>query len=132
MASQPGDVQSATSKHESRRERFARYDDIVNAVIRKYIEIKSLSPVVASCIDPETTKQSQRLSFEAIGYATDIERATERALGTDRLDLQAAWFNMALGQPVKPTLRNEVVWRCGRIYSARDLAPWSYWNKRPR
>jgi hypothetical protein len=122
------DAVRAPSPTFSKRELYAHYEDVTNAVIKQYVHIKSLSPVVAQSIDPHPLLQSQKLSFDLVGYGVDIELATEQVL-QDHLDLQAAWFSMALNESVSPALRKDVLWKCGRIYNARNLAPWRYWRR---
>jgi hypothetical protein len=125
---QPKNAAHATSNTFTKRERFAHYADIVNAIIHEYVRIKNLSPIVAQTFDPHPVTTSQKLTLNVIGYKIDIENATEQAL-KDRLDLQAAWFGMALGERVPPELRQEVIWACGRLYAARFLQPWAYWRR---
>lgn len=125
---QPRDAARATSNEFTKRERFAHYEDITNAVIREYVRIKSLHPVIAQSFDPSPVTTSQKLTLDLIGYKIDIEKATEYGL-KDRLDLQSSWFLIALDKTVSPELRDEVIWKCGRIYSARNLAPWRYWRR---
>ncbi|WP_047495858.1 hypothetical protein [Terriglobus sp. TAA 43] len=126
--SQLTDAAQAESEAFTKRERFAHYEDITNAVIREYVRIKSLHPVIAQSFDPNPVTASQKLTLDLIGYKIDIEKATEYAL-KDRLDLQVTWFSLALDKPVSPELREEVIWKCGRIYGARNLAPWRYWRR---
>jgi len=95
-------------------------------VIAEYVRLKSLPPLVASCVDPEETKLPEKLTFGLVEYIADIETATERAL-ENRPDLQASWWHLALGEAVDQRQRNEVIWRCGRLYHAREIAPWRYW-----
>jgi hypothetical protein len=121
-------VTEQSAANHTKQERAAYYEKAALAVITEYLRIKSLSPIVASNPDPEPLTRSQRLTFDLVGYAVDIEHATEKAL-EGRPDLQSVWFSIALGEPVQAALRNEVSWRCGRIYSARRIEPWKYWRR---
>lgn len=121
-------VESAASSFRSKGELLAYFQNSFNAVVAEYVRIKQLSPVVASTFDPEGTDRSDKLTFDLVGYAVDIERATESAL-RDSPELQQTWFALAQGQPADPKLAHRVIEKCGRIYSARRLEPWRYWSR---
>ncbi|SFS10798.1 hypothetical protein SAMN05421771_1849 [Granulicella pectinivorans] len=110
----------------SKRDLLERYENACMAVICEYVRIRSLSPIIASQIDPEPTNQPQKLTFDLVGYAVDIEKATEKAL-EGRPDLQRNWFQLAFGEPVVAAPKKELFLRCGRLYIARNLAPSRYW-----
>lgn len=109
----------------TRAELQDHYQNVFSAVVAEYVKLRALSPVVASVVDPEGIGKSAKLSYDAINHIVDIENATTKAL-ENRLDLQAAWFCLALGEAVAPKLARETVTRCGRLYVARELAPWYY------
>jgi hypothetical protein len=117
----------------TRAELYEHYELVFYAVAKEYARLRALSPVVASIVDPDGIGKSTKLTFDSVNYAVDIERATEKALES-RLDLQAAWFCLALDEPVNPKLARDTITQCGRIYSARKLAPWHYHkpNKYPQ
>lgn len=112
----------------SQQERELYYERVALVVIEKYVEVRSLSPLVASIIDPDHAGKSTKLTFNHLDYIADIEMATERALA-HLPNLQAAWFALAKGDPIAADLRTDVLQRCGRIYAARRLEPWKYWRK---
>lgn len=109
----------------TRAELDAHYQKVFHAVVAEYVKLKALSPIVASSIDPDGIGKSTKLTYGNIDYIVDIESATEKAL-ENRLDLQATWFCLALGEAVAPKLARETISRCGRLYVARGLAPWKY------
>ncbi|MBW4039203.1 MAG: hypothetical protein HIU91_10075 [Acidobacteria bacterium] len=109
----------------TRAELQAHYQNVFYAVVAEYVNLKALSPVVASIVDPDGIGKSTKLNYDAIHYIVDIEFATTKAL-ENRLDLQAAWFCLASGEAVAPKLARETITRCGRLYAARKLAPWYY------
>lgn len=112
----------------SKRDLYAHYEDTFNSVVREYIHTRQLSPVVAHQIDPDPITCSEKLTALGIEFCCDVEKATEIALA-GRLDLQAAWFEMAAGHHVTRTLAHEVIMKCGRLYAARKLAPWLYFRR---
>jgi hypothetical protein len=56
-----------------------------------------------------------------------VERITELALGGDH-ELEAAWFKLAQGESVPRAIEAQVVNKCGRLYSARELDPRRYFG----
>ena len=114
------------AKAESAADRYSRYHDIVRAVIRTYVETKQLSPLVACEIDQDAPP-NKRLTVNAVCHLADIEIATAKAL-QGKPELQAAWFQLALENPVEAKLEQQVVKRCGPLYAARGLEPWFYFR----
>lgn len=111
----------------TKREQALYRERTALAVIAEWVRIRSLEPVIAHCIDPDPVQRSQRLSYDLIGFACDIELATEKALANEP-ELQRTWLNIAQDKPVSANLRNKVLQACGRVYVGRGLEPWRYWQ----
>jgi hypothetical protein len=109
----------------SKKELFEHYKDSFCAVVAEYTRVKQLSPVVAANYDPENFGRSTKLHPGLIDWLVDVEHATTEAL-RDRPDLQAAWFKIALEEPVDLHLERQTIERCGRFYVARKLEPYRY------
>ena len=118
---------TSPARAETRAERYSRYQEIVRAVIKSYVETRERSPIVAFEIDPDAVTRSKRLTIDGIAHIADIERATALALA-DEPELQQAWFALALEKPIEPELEKRVVELCGPLYAARNLAPWVYFR----
>ena len=103
----------------SAAEVYEQHKHLFNAVTSRYARARQSSPVVACQIDPAPVTRSNKLSTEDIHFASDVERITERALGT-RLDLQAAWFSLVLGEHVPQKIAREVIAVCARAYRPVD------------
>jgi hypothetical protein len=115
-----------TSRFTSRREYQDYIARVFKGVTSQYLEVLQLPAVCAIRIDPESPSRSRKLTQGDIHFKVDVERATELVL-RDRVDLQSAWFRLAANdETVDPKQAHEVIARCGRIYVARDLAPWLY------
>lgn len=117
----------------SKGELFTQYLDIFNAVTEAYVYTKSLSLVVAHRLDDDPTTRSEKLTVDGIHFAIDVQHATEEALKNEP-ELQSAWFAFVAGEKVEPKISQQLVWKCGRIYEARKLAPWKYFviNRYPK
>jgi len=126
LAGKPGPIRSKVELYE-------KYEGIFQAVTKAYLHIKQLSPLIACQADPnDPTSRSEKLTTDAINFAVDVERSTERAL-SDSPELQAVWFRLVAGETVAPKLAKQTTILCGRVYSANKLEPWRYFrhNKYP-
>lgn len=131
LAAQLDKISEQNAVRWTRQERAAYHDKSTVAVIEAYVRIRQLEPVVSSNPDPDPNTRREKLTYGLIDWIADIEMATEQAL-KDRIDLQSAWFSMALDESVDLRLRSEVVSRCGRVYVGRGLEPWKYWRRKSR
>lgn len=116
---------AAPSSFRSRAELLAHFENSFTATVMQYSKLKTSSPIVASCCDPDGLDRSERLTPDAIEYLADIENATRCAL-RDKPQLEGVWFALALGQPTEPKLAQQCMEACGRVYAARGLEPWKY------
>lgn len=113
----------------SKSELLEKYGNVFRSVTESYVHTKCLSPIVAHQIDSDDpTSRSEKLTVDAIHFAADVERSTERAL-SDRPELQAVWFRLVAGETVAPKLAKEVITLCGRVYTANKLEPWRYFRR---
>jgi hypothetical protein len=101
-----------------------RLKGIFDSVIAAYLDIASLSPLVACSYDDE--HRSRKLGPELIHYKADIENATSKALKNNP-DLIRQWEDAVFDEAtnVSPAIVRE----CGRVYSARKLQPHIYLKK---
>lgn len=122
-----GDVaaRAATASFRSKGDMFAYWQDSFTAVQSEWVRIRQLSPIVSSVFDSDRIGKSEKLSFDLVDYACDIERATETAL-KDAPELQRIWFQLAQGEAADPKLAQSCTAKCGRVYAARRLEPWKY------
>ena len=118
----------ATPSIRSRADLQAHYANSFTATVGEYVRIRQLSPVVAHQIDPNPVVRSVRLSYDHLDYVVDIERATEAAL-REKPELQRAWFQLALGEPVDTGLAQHCIQACGRVYAGRKLEPFRYYRR---
>lgn len=115
----------------SRAERDQYYADVFRSVVQQYVEIVQLPRISAIQRDRDSPSRSRRWTPQDAHYKIDTERATEAAL-RNRKDLQEVWFQLATKDAtVNPMKAGEVASKCGRLYAARGLAPWSYYRKYP-
>ena len=98
------------------------------SVTAAYVDCCQRSATTAHSIDPDSPQTPNKWSPESAHFKADIESATLRALGTD-LGLQAAWWNLVLGERCPAHIAEQVVDRCGRIYAARFLEPQTYFRR---
>jgi hypothetical protein len=127
LAAQLDKLTGQSVARQTARERAIYHEKSALAVIEAYGRIRQLSPVVSSSPDPDPIKRSEKLTYTLIDYCADVESATERALA-NQPELQRVWFDIALDKPAAANLRNKVLQACGRMYTARGLAPWQYWR----
>jgi hypothetical protein len=124
------EAQQAAEKR-TKREQAVFYEKAALETIAAWVKIRSLAPIVSSNPDPDPIKRSERLSYPMIDWVCDIESATSKALA-NLPNLQLCWFDIALEKPVIASQRYEVLQKCGREYSARELMPWVYWQRSRR
>lgn len=131
LSSQLDRIAEQSAARRTKQEQNAYYEKAAIAVIEAYARIRQLSPVVASNLDPDPVKRSEKLTYNLLDWCVDIESGTAKAL-VNLPELQRVWFEIAFGNPVAAGQRNEVLQRCGRIYAARGLEPWRYWRRSTR
>lgn len=125
-------LERAAEQHAVRRtkqERALYYEKAALAIIAEYARVRQLSPIAASNMDPDPVRHSDKLTYALIEWLADVELATEAALA-NLPELQHAWFQLALEEPIPAAQKNEVCFRCGRVYAARHLEMWKYWRRR--
>lgn len=118
----------------SRRDYEDYLDRVFRSTVSQYVEVIQLPAICAIQIDRESPSRSRRWTPQDAHYKCDVEHATEIAL-RDRIDLQQAWFRLvAEDATVHQKETEEVISRCGRLYAARGLSPWTYYreNRYPR
>jgi hypothetical protein len=117
-----------TQNRVTARERFNNEKALVLQVIRGYVVLAALPAMAAGNINPEMVSRSQKWTPQSAAFKIDVENATEKALA-GRPDLHDAWFGIASGETVSPELTRELVVKCGRIYAARGLSPFVYFQR---
>lgn len=92
-------------------------------VIEAYNEIGLLSPIVA--INPDPLAKSTKLDVYGIHFLADVELATKKALGHNTTLIEQ-WQRLINGETVENAAA--IMSRCGRLYKARQLAPFLYFR----
>jgi hypothetical protein len=106
---------------------FSFQKALFEQVAQSYVETKNLSPVTASNPDIDAPL-SKKLSFIAVDFLVDVERATEQAL-KDFPDLQKTWFQLVNGDlNVDPKLAEITIRLTAMVYHERSLDPALYFR----
>jgi hypothetical protein len=113
-------------KFKSRKqyERTKANQKYFESVIDAYREFREYSPVIAVNYDPAS--RSKKLVPGVINFLADVEIATKKVLTTGTLIRQ--WQALIDEEPLPVEVAGSIAHRCGRIYRAKGLAPYTYFR----
>ncbi len=113
------------------RERTAANRVAFRETIVAYRELEYRHPVQAMNLDSHA-KRSMALNPASIDFRVDCENAVLAAIGASP-NLHSTFVALVNDEPVDdPKLAEEVIDRCGRIFTARQLAPYLYFAPKVR
>lgn len=98
---------------------------VFHQVTQAYVDIRSLSPIVAVNYDDEA-KPNRKLNADVIHFICDVESATRKALDNDA-NLLEQWDRLVYQEAQVPNAA-KIASRCGRMYQKRLLAPHEYFR----
>jgi hypothetical protein len=111
----------------TKRELLTQQRNLFDRVISAYVQVRGYPVVVAVDPDDDPVSRSHKWTPTLCHYLVDVELSTTDAL-KELPELQAAWFTLAAGEIVEPSLAEQVVSRCARLYKARGLDPGLYFR----
>ena len=94
------------------------------SVIEAYRQFREYSPVVAVNYDPAC--RNKKLITAIIHFLADVDTATKQVLKS--ANLIEKWQALIDEQSVSAEAAAVIAHRCGRIYRAKGLAPYSYFR----